>query len=116
MEFLKKNALKFLQEAEDSFARGDYSFTMFFVEQFFQLMLKYLLYRRYGDFPRTHSLKTLFDLTKDENLQKFYRDNLDLVRDIELSYIASRYMDVDYSEAVARKALNLAKRFLELVE
>ncbi|ADB57582.1 HEPN domain-containing protein [Archaeoglobus profundus] len=112
MEFLKKNALKFLSEAKEAFDKKDYNLTMFFVEQFFQLALKYILYKKYGDFPKTHSLKMLFELTKDENLIKYYRENLDLFRDIELSYIAARYFDVEYSENVAKKSLKLAEDFV----
>ncbi|MCS7366227.1 MAG: HEPN domain-containing protein [archaeon GB-1867-035] len=111
MDFLRKNALKFLDEAEEAFKKKDYSFTMLFIEQFFQLTLKYLLYKKYGEFPKTHSLKTLFQLTKNDNLINYYKQNLDLLREIELSYIASRYMDVEYSEDIANKALNLAKNF-----
>ncbi len=113
MEFLKKNALKFLEEAKEAFNRGDYNLTMFFVEQFFQLALKYLLYKKYGEFPKTHSLKMLFELTKDNDLISYYKANLDLFRDIELAYIASRYLDIEYSEGVAKSALNLAKDFAE---
>ena len=114
MMFLKKNALEFLNEAEEAFNKGNYAFAMFFVEQFFQLTLKYLLYRKYGEFPKTHSLRTLFNLTKDDKLMSYYRSNLDLFREIELSYVASRYMDVEYSEEVARSALRLAKKFSEV--
>ncbi len=115
MEFLKKNALKFLEEADEAFNKGDYNLTMFFVEQFFQLSLKYLLYRKYGEFPKTHSLKLLFELTKDQSLINFYRANLDLFRDIELAYIASIYLDVEYSESVAKSALELARSFRRLL-
>jgi len=111
MEFLKRNALKFLEEAKEAFSKNDYGFTMFFVEQFFQLSLKYLLYKKYGDFPKTHSLKTLFELTKDTILISYYRQNLDLLREIELSYIASRYMEIEYSKKIAERALLLAEDF-----
>ncbi len=111
MEFLKRNALKFLDEAEEAFEKKDYGFTMFFVDQFFQLILKYILYRKYGEYPKTHSLKYLFELTRDGELIGYYRSNLDLFREVELSYIASRYMDIEYSENVARRALNLARDF-----
>ncbi len=113
MEFLRKNALKFLEEAEEAFSKGDYGFTMFFVEQFLQLSLKYILYRRYGEFPKTHSFKILFELTKDLSLIDYYKQNMDLFREIELSYIASRYMDIEYSREVAEKALLLARDFRE---
>ncbi len=116
MEFLKRNALKFLKKAEESFEEGDYNFTMFFVEQFFQLALKYFLYEKYGDFPRTHSLKALFELAKDEKLTRFYEENMDLLREVELSYVASRYFDVEYSENVAERSLKLAKKFAEVLK
>ena len=115
MEFLKKNALKFLSEAEESFNKKDYNMTMFFIEQFFQLSLKYVIYKKYGEFPKTHSLKLLFEIIKDENLIKLYRENLDTFREIELSYIASRYLDVEYSERIAKESLELAKRFKEVL-
>ncbi|MHA1210567.1 MAG: HEPN domain-containing protein [Candidatus Freyarchaeota archaeon] len=111
MDFLKKNAYGFLDEAVDAFKRKDYKFTMFFVEQFFQLALKYVLAKKYGEFPKTHSLKTLINLTKDKKLINYYKENLRLFRETELSHIASRYMDVDYDEEVARSALNLAEEF-----
>ena len=112
MEFLKRKALKFLEKASESFNKKEYEFTMFFIEQFFQLILKYILYKKFGDFPKTHSLRILFELTKDNNLIEFYRQNLDLFREIELAYVASRYFDVEYSENIAKKALDLAKEFL----
>ena len=115
MEFLKNNALKFLKEAEEAFNRKDYNFTMFFIEQFFQLALKYLLWKKYGEFPNTYSLRILFELTKDDNLMEYYRNNLDLFREIQLSYIASRYFDVEYSENIAKSALKLAKDFVRRI-
>ncbi len=114
MNFLKKNALKFLEEARESFNKGDYAFTMLFVEQAIQLALKYLIAKRYGDFPRTHSLKLLFELAGDE-LKKFYEENVDLIREIELAYIAARYTDVEYTRGVAERALQLASRLMEVI-
>ena len=116
MEFLKKNAMKFLEKAEESFEKGEYNFTMFFVEQFLQLMLKYLIGKKFGDFPKTHSLKILFELTEDENLQRFYRENFDVLREVELSYVASRYFDVEYSREVAERSLKVAKKLVEVVK
>ena len=74
--------------------------------------MKYILYKKYGEFPKTRILKMLLELTKDENLIKYYRENLDLFRDIELSYIATRYFDVECSENVVKKSLKLAEDFV----
>ncbi len=78
--------------------------------------MKYLIAKKYGDFPKTHSLKVLFELTEDEKLLRFYKDNIDTFRDIELAYVASRYFDVEYSEKAAENGLKLAKRFAEVTE
>jgi len=40
----------------------------------------------------------LLELLKEEEFNRYYKENLDLFREIELSYIASRYFDVEYSE------------------
>ena len=116
MEFLKKNAMKFLEKAQESFEKGEYNFTMFFVEQFLQLMLKFFIAKKFGDFPRTHSLKLLFEITENDDFLKFYRENLDVLREIELSYVASRYFDVEYSREIAEKSLSVAKKFLEVAK
>lgn len=115
MEFLKAKAIKFLELAEEMMRRREYEFAMFFIEQFFQLSLKYLLYRKYGDFPKTHSLKVLFELIKEDRFTEFYKENLDLIREIELSYVASRYFDVEYSETSVKRSLDLAKKFREMI-
>ena len=45
----------------------------------------------------------------------FYRENVDLIREIELAYIASRYIDVEYTKAVAERALQLAEKLMEVI-
>lgn len=112
MEFLKQKAIRFYSKAVESFEKGEYDFTMFFVEQSIQLGLKFLISKKFGEVPKTRNLRTLFELAE---LEKFYRENLDLLREIELAYTASRYFDVEYSKEIAEKSLSIAKRFLNLL-
>ena len=86
------------------------------MEQFLQLSLKYLIGKKYGDYPKIHNLRSLFELTKDGAFLDFYKQNLDTFREIELSYIASRYLDIEYSPTIAEKSLKLAKEFLGVFE
>ncbi|WP_156967395.1 HEPN domain-containing protein [Geoglobus ahangari] len=37
-----------------------------------------------------------------------------ILRELELSYVASRYFDVDYSEDVARKGVETVRKFMEV--
>ena len=58
----------------------------------------------------------LFELVRDDELMTFYKENVDLIREIELACIASRYTDVEYTEAVAERALQLAGRLMEVIK
>ena len=59
------------------FARGDYDLVLFHVKQFLQLYLKYLLYEKIRDYPKTNSVARLVrDLIKvyeSNELQEFLR-------------------------------------------
>ncbi|AIG98591.1 HEPN domain-containing protein [Archaeoglobus fulgidus] len=112
MEFLKNKALRFYSKALESFEKGEYDFTMFFVEQTVQLAIKYLIARRFGEIPKTHNLRILFEIAEQE---EFYRNNLDVLREIELAYTASRYFDVEYSKEIAEKSLSVAKKVIDLL-
>ncbi len=116
MDFLKKNAVKFLEKAEESYNRSEYNFAVFFAEQSLQLLLKYLIGKKYGEFPKTHNLRILFELTESDDLMNLYRHNLDTVRELELSYVASRYMDVEYSKEAALKCIKLVRKVKEVIE
>ncbi len=120
MEILKKRAKAFLEIAEHDYSRGYYDLVLFHVEQFLQLYLKYLLYRRIGDFPKTHLLIRLFkDVLKvydNEDLKRFYEENLEILYLLEEAYISSRYIPREYDEEIARRILDFSKKALEVLE
>ncbi len=39
---------------------------------------------------------------------------MNISRELELSYVASRYFDVDYSGDVAREGIEAVKKFMEV--
>jgi HEPN domain-containing protein len=110
MEFLKKKALRFYTKALESYEKCEYDFAMFFVEQSIQLGLKFLISKKYGEMPKTHSFRILFELAE---MKEFYEENLDVLREIELAYTASRYFDVEYTKKAVEKSLEVLKKFLE---
>jgi len=120
MEILKKRAKAFLEIAEHDYSRGYYDLVLFHVEQFLQLYLKYLLYRRIGDFPKTHLLIRLFkDVLKvydNEDLKRFYEENLEILYLLEEAYISSRYIPREYDEEIDRRILDFSKKALEVLE
>lgn len=47
---------------------------------------------------------------------KFYKENLDVLRETEPSYIASRYFDVEYSMKIVENSLMVAEKFLDVTK
>lgn len=114
MSFLKRRAELFEEEAREAFDKGNYNFTLFFVEQALQLYLKYALVNLLGDFPKTHGLIRLFEALSSvvgDKAVKFLSENRVILDLLAEAYVGSRYMDVEYGRETAEEALRLLERF-----
>ncbi len=118
-EHLKRRARAFLRNAEYNFENGEYDLVLFHIEQFIQLYLKYLLYRKIGDYPKTHSLTRLFHNIMriyNDRLRKLYEDNMVILYLLEESYITSRYIPREYDRDIAERVLKFSRKVLEVFE
>ncbi|RLI89634.1 MAG: hypothetical protein DRO65_03930, partial [Candidatus Altiarchaeales archaeon] len=90
VEFLKENANAFYRNAKRLLNEQEYKLAAFEIEQSLQLYLKYFLARKIGDFPKTHSLKRLFEecIRFCPEIKKLFEDNINTIGDIEGAYIA----------------------------
>ena len=117
---LKGRAKAFLEDAKVDFTRGDYDLVLFHVEQFLQLFLKYLLYQKIGDYPKTHSVvrlvRDLIKVYESNGLQEFYDESLETLYLLEESYIASRYLPREYDKEIAEIILKFSEKALEVLE
>jgi len=87
---------------------------LFFVEQSLQLYLKYLIYKRIGDYPKTYNLKILFDnLNRLINKSEFISENEEIIDLLTTSYIESRYTMMEYSKKSAEISLKFLDKFKE---
>ncbi|MEX2702798.1 MAG: HEPN domain-containing protein [Candidatus Baldrarchaeota archaeon] len=63
---------------------------LFYIEQFLQLHLKHLLYKKTGNYTKTHSVVRLTrDLVKvcgENRLKRFYERNLEILYLLEKAY------------------------------
>ena len=118
-ETLKRRALAILKDSNVDFERGDHDLVLFHVEHFLQLYLKYLLYKRLGDFPKTHSLLRLIkDVARvygSKELKRFYSENLEMLYLLEEAYITSRYVPREYGKEIAERILKFAEKALEVL-
>jgi len=117
---LKKRALGFLENAKDNFKREEYDLVLFHVEQFLQLYLKYLLYKKVGVYPKTHSptylLKEIMKIHNNGELKRFYEKHLEMLNLLEDAYITSRYLPREYNRELAERVLEFIKKALEVLE
>mgnify|MGYP001774455451 CR=1 FL=1 len=127
VELLKKRGNRFLVRAERDMEDKDYDGVCFNSEEALQLWVKALLFKYFGEIPRTHGSKSLlsrfrnllYDAGKIEEAKLLgdfvseYRDGLNL---LEESYIMSRYGDIVYGEKQGSLCLEAAKRGLEVLQ
>ena len=115
---LRRRALSFLRDARSDFEQGDYDLVLFHVEQFIQLYSKFLLYKRIGDYPNSHSiirlLKDLVRVYDARDLDGFLNENLEALYLLEEAYVSSRYLPREYDMDIASKILGLSEKILEV--
>ena len=75
-EFLKERAESFFRDAELAIKETRWNSAAFHLEQACQLYLKYFLFKKIGDFPKTHPLRRLLKsigkaYSKEEDIDNF---------------------------------------------
>jgi len=115
-EFLKENAEAFLKNARDLFSKGVYQLVAFNCEQAVQLFLKYILAKKLGEFPKTHSLKRLFREVENfcPALKELAEEHITLVGDLEFAYIASRYYPAEFTHKEVSLMIEFAEKVKDL--
>lgn len=108
-EVIKRRAEAFLKNAKYLLEIGEWDLSIFNLEQYCQLILKYKLLIKTGSYPRTHSLRRLIrELSKiSPKLESLIKDEdkLHYTARLEEAYLTSRYIPYVYEEFEARSLL-----------
>lgn len=121
-DFLKKRAQDFLRDAEVAISDRRWNSAAFHLEQVCQFLIKYYLFLKWKDFPKTHSLKTLLEELAEaypENKKKiknFLEKNQHIIVDLEQAYITARYLPVEFNEAQVKEMVKFKNNLLNLLE
>ncbi len=111
-EFLKKRAKEFWQRAEEDFEKSRFNLAALDIEQAIQLWLKYLIYLKAGDFPKTHYfdslLKEISEIYGQSEILQFYEKYALQFRTLEDSYISSRYLPREFNKEETKKVMEFA--------
>ena len=120
IEFLRKRAQEFFEEAEILLKKGRYNLSAFNLEQAIQLWIKYLIGKRIGDWPKTHYFSDLVSQLSQayekEEFLKFFEDNELFFDSLEDAYFTSRYFPKEFSKNMLLKLFERSKEFLKLIK
>ncbi|QIW23654.1 HEPN domain-containing protein [Sulfolobus sp. S-194] len=116
MEFLKRNALDFLNYAKLLLHDNKYNLALFSLEQALQLGLKYYISMLTGSFPKTHDvvdlLKKIIELTRNKKLKEILDSEISTLDLLKQAYIASMYLPTTYDKEAVEKTLNVVEAIL----
>lgn len=120
VDALRRRASGFLELAREALRIENYDVSCFLSEQAAQLHLKSVLLEEVGDYPRTHSIRTLLtEVSKSfgsEKIEEFTRENRARLIALEDAYIIARYTPTSYTEEDAEDMVKLAGEIITLTE
>ncbi len=120
IEFLKKRASEFWERANEDFEKGRYNLAALDVEQSVQLWIKYLIYLKSFDFPKTHYLDRLFnelaEVYETKEILEFYKEHSLEFRGLEDAYITSRCFPKEFNKDEIQKIIEFAKKIFKFLE
>jgi len=116
----KEKADAFLDTAIYNFEKGRYDLAAFNIEQAVQLYIKTKLLELLGEFPRTHSLVTLLRelsrVFKEEEVERFRKENIGMLTKLSDVYITSRYYTREFYEEEVKELIEFAYKVKRLLE
>lgn len=119
-QFLKDRAREFWQRAKEDFQKERYNLSVLDVEQAVQLWVKYLIFLKAGDFPKTHYFNVLLDnlgeIYNSTAVRNFYKDNILQFKSLEDAYLTSRYLPKEFTKEEAKEFIKFATQFLNILE
>lgn len=118
--FLKKRAIEFWERAIEDFQKMRYNLSALDIEQAVQLWLKYLIFLKAGDFPKTHYLDKLInelaEVYESKDILEFYQENALQFRCLEDAYITSRYFPREFKKEEIQKMIDFAENIFMFLE
>jgi HEPN domain-containing protein len=120
MLFLKEKSKKFYHNAIYLFEKGDYDLASFNMEQSCQLLVKYFLAKKMGEWPKTHYLvqliKMLSEAYESKEIHDYLKENELFFDDLSDAYFTSRYFPKEFSKNLLEKLIDNYKNFIKFLE
>lgn len=114
-EEMMERAKHFFRVSDYDISMSRYDLALFHLEQASQLALKAYLFKTLGDFPRTHSIRELVDVSDNECLKELAEEKWFVIDILEDAYISARYFIREYREKEFVEAKNFVKGIFKCV-
>jgi len=119
IELLLKRAEGFADDALNDLEKARFDLALVHIEQAMQLIIKAKLLDLKGHFEKTHSLRKLLEelaeIFKKEEITTFIEKYREILKIIEFSYIAGRYLMEEFEKADVKKAFEVYKELRSLL-
>lgn len=120
-EILKDRGLRFYKNAIELYNREEYDLSAFNLEQASQLLLKYAIWEKLGDFEKTHGISKLLNDYKKividkEKIDDFIKRYEKTIIDLEVAYIESRYLPSKFFKVQIEDMINFVHELIDIIE
>jgi HEPN domain-containing protein len=120
-EFLKTKADRFLETAKELYKKEYFDLSSFNIEQAVQLYLKFSIWKFLGDFEKTHSIRRLLSQYqklsgKIEEFQNLITKYEEVINDLEIVYIESRYIPAEFTKKQLDKMFDFVEELKDILE
>jgi HEPN domain-containing protein len=118
--FLKDKSKRFFSNALYLFERGDHDLCAFNLEQSCQLLVKYFIAKRVGEWPKTHYLdslmRSLSEIYEKAEIYEYYLENELFFDDLSDAHFTSRYFPKAFTKNLTQKLIAEYRKFLNFLE
>lgn len=120
-DFLKERAESFLRDAKYAFKEKRWFAVAFYLEQASQLLVKYSLFKKIKDFPKTHSIERLLETLgkaygQEKKVKRFVKNHREIISDLEEAYLTSRYLPVEFTKEKVIKMRNFVEKLRKFLK
>lgn len=112
---LVERSRRFYETALMQISRGFYDLAAFSLEQSLQLFLKACLLKLGADYPRTHSVRLVAELSGAEAVRELLRRFSVELGALEDAYISSRYVAREYTEEEVERLRGVVEEVMRVV-
>ena len=119
IEILLRRSEGFADDALHDWEKNRFDLALVHVEQALQLLIKAKLLDLKGYFEKTHSLRKLLEelaeIWKGNEIRNFIEEYREILKIVELSYIAGRYLAEEFEREDAEKAFEVYRKLKALI-